>query len=483
MLSLKKSCSIGSSCKSAAVTTCGDAVEKYYNTLYGKELSFVPPSFRQLTFAWAHLITNKSDWELHGVRSNMSSFEWDNAMLPTPYSTPLANGVVTDVANQSYVLSVISALPQDHTFWTPSWFQYPQTAINRYNPRWWNEYYFTWLLENTTITDPCSGVYDNVVTADQLTNPQMEVTNGGGIDPGGSCSYFFYVAKGSGVTITPSKIVVALNKLHAYYWYEWQKVPAGPTREQTAFSSTFAALLPLGLDTLLDAALVNPAGFFQLSTGNINPLLWPKIRPDFPATGLAQYDVNNSTRNLFAMICYLIGMKPFAVGAFAPLPPNLSYSMCNSTQAYRSSTPSTAQAGTPIQPYEYWIQTITNLSVEDNVLDAYVELIIRDAALNVDAVISLSQWNALGGWTAEMPSYFQGSRVANPSVSDTFSCPSPSPPGGATGLRTTFGCKFLPITTWGVLGVQTTDDIQYETNCATFTVNPLFSNTDTSCNQ
>jgi hypothetical protein len=389
---------------------------------------------------------------------------------------------VTDEANDYYVLSVIAALPQDHTFWTPSWFQYPQTAINRYNPRWWNEYYYTFLLENTTFPDPCA-TYDNLLTSAQLKCPQMEVTNGGGIDPGGSCSYFFYLARGSGVTITPTRIVVALNKLHAYYWYEWQKLPAGATRQLLAFQAVFSALEPLGLDAILESALANPAGFFQLSPAVIAPLLWPKIRAHFPTTGLPQYDGSNPQRNLFALMCFLIGMKPFAAGAanFIPPPPNLPYSSCNSTQLYRTSTPSTGSSGAVIEPYEYWVQTITNLSVEDNVLDPYVELIIRDANLNVDAAVSLCQWNALGGWTAEMPSYFQGTRVANPKPADILSCPAPMPPGGSTGLRTTFGCAFNPISTWSVLGVQTEGEGQYATPCAAFTISPLYTNTDTGC--
>jgi hypothetical protein len=62
------------------------------------------------------------------------------------------------------------------------------------------------------------------------------------------------------------------------------------------------------------------------------------------------------------------------------------------------------------------VQTITNLSVQHNVLDAYVELILRDSALNVDAVLSLSQWNALGGWTVAVLSPGPwGLRSARPS--------------------------------------------------------------------
>lgn len=433
-------------------STTTETITDYFAKIY--KSPFSSPSIRDITFVWSHILGNLDNWAKNGLAGEIPEFRWNNQPLPSPtfdFPTPVGASDLV-LYNRKQANNIADTLPRENIIWTPDWFTYPQTAVNRYNPKAWNQFFFNYLGVGPLET--YSNVQDNVT---------FEVSNTGGPAPNGdgTQTFFFYYANGSGIRFTPPKVMFALNKIHAYYVYQCFLQDAAAAAAGTlttvqldaAFAAVFtalndAAVTPALIDQM-ENALTIQSGYFAIPSTStvVDDLLWTPIQTAYPI-GAAGVPGAVIEPKLFATICYSIGMLPFTVTFTAPQP-NILNANCNASNAYAGLLGANV-SNIATNAYEYLVQVATNLTVLNNVLDPFVNQILA-SGLNIDAVANLSQWNALGGFTAEIPSY----------LGDITTGTKPS-------LSTTNGCT-LQEEWWtgegGILGIN-----DYTATCADFTI-------------
>lgn len=506
------------------------ALENYFEMVYGQTPEDAP-DVSDMTFLWAHLIGNLESWAKIGLGSDVTTFRWNNQPLPPPsfpsYSFPNIPPSPGDITLgltqlleywQEQADSIVNVLPRENTIWTPDWFTYPQASVNRYNPRYWNQYYFNFMSQFSQ-TPAYSVIQENVT---------FEVSNTGGPAPNdnsvlpqlGTQTYFFYMAKGSGIKMTVPRVLFAMNKVHAMYINRCRNtvpnsgVPGGPTltqaQLQTILSDMTVELYAKGLMDQILGALMSPDGFWkmpaQLNISQVINFISPggvymppatTPAPPNPVEGGLYNSSTDPVQNapapvralvggvfLWQTLNYLVGrgfdwkpqdwyqggpgVSPYPnmstpptlnswAATASPYPqPNVSIQAnCPATNANPGSADPTNYSRTAKYAWEYVFQVATNLTVVDNILDAYV----NEAMLNQDcqAVCNLSQWNALGGWTVEIPSYF-GSIAG----------------GTAPTLTTSFGCELLPEWWTGNGGILGINSYTEESDCPLMSIAGLF---------
>lgn len=431
-----------------------DTISKYYSIVYKSDLKNVP-SVDDLTFLWAHIIGDLDDWAKNGLAGNASDFRWNNQPLPTPLPFLPFNS-----PNNILNTNIVSTLPRENTIWTPDWYTYPQASINRYNPKWWNQFYFdfmgkyaTNLPENPTANQNARFNYNNI-----QENITFEVSNTGGPAPNGdgTQTFFFYHAVGSGIRMTVDKCLFAMNKIHAYYVYQCALSGATPT---TAFNKVVTDLSGTDLINQMNQALTLKSGYFALPDQTfVDTNLWTPLLKAYPSVG------TDNQQKIHAVVCYNIGLKPYTLSTDFNAPsPNIVNADCVASNAFNGLLPSgfdpldkdyVGTSNVACFSYEYYVQVATNLTVMDNILDTYVNKILdhTENNLGINAVINLAQWNALGGWTAEIPSYY--------GLITTGQKPVFKPANGCT-----FDAKTVSGEGWNILGIN-----NYATSCPCFEI-------------
>jgi len=412
-----------------------------------------PPLLRDMTFLWSHLIGDLDNWAKNGLVGVKPTFRWNNQPLPSPkvpYFTSTTTSLLTnaafsqDLINAEQVDAIIETLPRDNQLWTPDWFTYPQMAINRWNPRAWNQYYYKWNTLNNNVSGTSDGsgglTPDSVkVTKCILTDLSLEGSNTGGPDGGQT---FFYLATGGGMTFKATKAGIAFNKMHAYYMGECYKANGGTdpifggsgatltnANKVLAIGNMLTALSGTPLLAQMEIALTNESGYWSFPSTlespaptppqtsgkyvSLNQLLWGnapttvanQIETDFPYPTSVPGGwpaISTDVSRLFAVICYLIGVKAGQANPSSNLPsPALPNGDCPASNCCPGSV-AAPFSNFATKPYEYLVQVATNLTVVDNILDSYVKQAMVDMG-NLDAMLNLCQWNALGGWTCEIP--------------------------------------------------------------------------------
>jgi len=409
------------------------------------------PYVYDLTFLWAHIIGDLDDWAKNGLAGNASDFRWNNQALPKPLP---AN------TEEENAVNIVSTLPRENTIWTPDWYVYPQASINRYNPKWWNQFYFDFMIkyatnlpENPTANQNARFNYNNI-----QENVTFEVSNTGGPAPNGdgTQTFFFYHAVGSGIRMTVDKCLFAMNKIHAYYVYQCALPGATPT---TAFNKVVSDLSGEDLINQMNQALTLKSGYFALKDqAFVNTNLWDRLLAGYPSVG------TENQQKIHAVVCYNIGLKPYAdIIPFSAPSPNILNADCVASNAFSGLLPSGSDplnddyigiSNVAELAAEYYVQVATNLTVMDNILDTYVNKILdhTENNLGINAVINLAQWNALGGWTGEIPSYY--------GLITTGQKPVFKPANGCT-----FDAKTVSGEGWNILGIN-----NYATSCPYFEI-------------
>lgn len=409
-----------------------EPITNYDNIVYASPTS-TAPNMSERTFIWTHLAGDLDGWAKQGLAGNRDRFRWNNEPLQSPVIPYPVPASINLVYNKALLNNIVSTLPREGIIWTPDWYTYPQGAINRYLPRAWNQFYFnkmaTFATNSSSPSFPGDAAYSNI-----QSNQTFEISNTGGPvnNPGVDdlYTYFFYLATGSGIKMTTNRCLYSLNKLHALYVYHcWllqgSRVENGLALELTdrvqAFINVFNALDATDLINATITSLINPAGYFVLPSTVLTDYLWDPITTDYPDTNFPTIAGGDS--QLFALIAFNIG----AIGGytvsdgayFNPPQPNIINNLCNATNLSQYSIFGINLSNMATKPYEYYAQVVTNLSVDDNILDPFVSTILNNSTLNIDAVVNLSQWNALGGWTCEIPCYY-GSSSAGASPKPTI---------------------------------------------------------------
>lgn len=416
-----------------------DTISKYYSIVYKSDLDSAP-YVDDLTFLWAHIIGDLDDWAKNGLAGNASDFRWNNQALPTPLS---AN------TEEENAVNIVSTLPRENTIWTPDWYVYPQASINRYNPKWWNQFYFDFMKKFRPESDsnPTARFnYNNI-----QENVTFEVSNTGGPAPNGdeTQTFFFYHAVGSGIRMTVDKCLFAMNKIHAYYVYQCALPGATPT---TAFNKVVSDLSGDDLINQMNQALILKSGYFALKDQTfVDKNLWTPLLTAYPSVG------TENQQKIHAVVCYNIGLKPYTPAASFTAPsPNIVNADCVASNAFNGLLPSgtVGTSNVALKAYEYYVQIATNLTVDDNILDTYVNKILDHTKnnLGINAVVNLAQWNALGGWTCEIPSYY--------GLITTGQKPVFKPANGCT-----FDAKTVSGEGWNILGIN-----NYATSCPCFEI-------------
>jgi hypothetical protein len=431
-----------------------DTISKYYSIVYKSDLKNAP-NVCDLTFLWAHIIGDLDDWAKNGLAGDASDFRWNNQSLPTP--------LPVDTQEENAV-NIVSTLPREDTIWTPDWYVYPQTSINRYNPKWWNQFYFDFmkkyainLPENATNNENARFNYNNI-----QENVTFEVSNTGGPAPNGdgTQTFFFYHAVGSGIRITVDKCLFAMNKIHAYYVYQCADPTATPI---TAFNKVIIDLAGTDLINQMNQALTLKSGYFALKDqAFVDDMLWTPLLNAYPSDGI------EIQQKIHAVVCYNIGLKSYTPAASFTAPsPNIFNADCVASNAFNGLLPSGADpmdknyvgtSNVALKAYEYYVQVATNLTVMDNILDTYVNKILdhTENNLGINAVVNLAQWNALGGWTGEIPSYYGLITTGQKPV-----------------FKPTNGCTFDESTVsgegWNILGIN-----NYSTSCPNFQISSKY---------
>ena len=411
-----------------------DSLQRYFDRVYAD--GSAPPALRDVTFLWAHLVGDLDDWAKSGLAGVKTAFRWNNQNLTSPaitYTTVPADTTERAVAERAQVDQIVATFPRPNAIWTPDYFTYPQLAVNRWNPRWWNQFYYEFNTGIGNVTGTGGGAR---ATRCLLTDLELEGSNTFGPDGGQT---FFYLARGSGMRFKAARAGVALNKLHAFYVGECFKVRAAAGAAQPpCFGGAGAELTAAELEQALTAvatALVTPvapattpeyftsairdalyvsSGYFKLpqigvrSESLLNDVFWtPLIAYWNTGTPALPAGVQQTTWNkVWAISRFLIGQPAGVAG----LPqPNLPNGSCNASNCCQGAIPvpglATADQSRPAtQPCEYFAQVATNLTVADNILDTFVARVMGPAPyMNLDAMVNLCQWNALGGWTCEIP--------------------------------------------------------------------------------
>ena len=246
-------------------------------------------------------------------------------------------------------------------------------------------------------------------------------------------------------------------------------VPPGGTGAfpDSAFGGTSPVVSATTFLQSINDALYGPSGYFSLplpatgvrpvSSTNapdanslVNNLLWNPLRYAYIKGSPGALSEPQTT--VWSLVCFLCGLQrdedaitSVNSGVICnPTNSTLNVSNCcdGSLTIPRSSAAS--------QPYQYLAQVATNLTVADNFLDPFVNIVSSGVTnpqsglgggsfMNVSAVLNLSQWNSLGGWTTEIP------------------C---NPPSGSVGvssptITSSNGCTLLPSTDGGVSSTPT----------------------------
>ena len=433
-----------------------DTIREYYSIVYKSENDPEKiPSVDDLTFLWSHIIGDLDNWAKNGLAGVVSDFRWNNQPLPTP---PFFREGVENAYN------IVQTLPRENTIWTPDWFVYPQTSINRYNPKWWNQFYFDFMIkyatnlpENATANDNARFSYNNI-----QEKVELEVSNTGGPAPNGdgTQTFFFYYAMGSGIRMTVDTCLFAMNKIHAYYVYQCLR----NDNLTDAFNKVVDDLLSDSRDLInqMNQALTLKSGYFALENDDLDVALWNPLLEAYPSN-----DGSDDKKKIFAVVCYNIGLMSFDLaGDFAAPSPNILNADCVATNAFSGLLPNitvpvtnkdyVGTSNVALKAYEYYVQVATNLTVMDNILDTYVNKIIDHTKndFDINAVINLSQWNALGGWTGEIPCYYGSITTGQKPVF--------KPANGCTFDESTVSGK---PDAWNILGIN-----NYATSCPNFEI-------------
>ena len=69
---------------------------------------------------------------------------------------------------------------------------------------------------------------------------------------------------------------------------------------------------------------------------------------------------------------------------------------CVASNTYAGLTGAAGVSTIAENAWEYCAQVATNLTVDDNILDDFVSKIMANLVFGVDAVVNVSQWDALG---------------------------------------------------------------------------------------
>lgn len=435
-------------------------ITNYDDIVYSNQTT--PPPVSSRTFIWTHLIGDLDNWAKQGIAGSKETFRWNNEPLSTPNLPWPPTTTYTGAYNSSVVSNIVKTLPSVNTIWTPDWYTYPQGSINRYNSKYWNQYYFN-TMANFAITNAGTATftyspiqYNQTFEVSNLGGPVEGVTVPGLSTQYLAYTYFFYLATGSGIKFTANKCLYSMNKLHAYYIYQcWlQNSTAASAVENgtnvdasdrvAAFDAMVATLFAANLATYMDYSLLLPSGYFVLPDQDyINVNFWIPLVTAYTRNG-ADVSAPTEQDKVWAVCAYLVGMLPFTGAPPNPPQPNILNNVCVATNAYPY--PILGDPGNTVylasKPYEYYVQAATNLSVADNILDPLVSSIMADTNLNVNAVVNLSQWNSLGGWACEIPSYYGSTTIGTD--------PKPA-------LTTTYG-ETLTSTWWtgtgGILGIN-----------------------------
>ena len=142
----------------------------------------------------------------------------ENINAGNPVDKVLTNTFLNTI-NNLILKQFSNILPSVSTLWTPTYFQYPQVAKNVYNPTSFNQYFFDWLTKDNNLRYGFRTKYDNLPNIPIYSNDsryEIEGSNTGGADDSLNL-LFLYLAKGSGVSVTPNNLLVSLNKLHSVY--------------------------------------------------------------------------------------------------------------------------------------------------------------------------------------------------------------------------------------------------------------------------
>ena len=413
-------------------------IQRYYQKVYS---TVAGPDVKDLTFVWMHLAGSLDDWSKCGLAGDRDTFRWANQPLPRPVVPPYGldpAGEYGALFERTSAENIVRTLPRRDVIWTPDWYTYPQASINRFDPRAWNQVYFDFMSQ-FLVPDPSTpdgpGDYQ-IFQADQT----FEVSNTGGPAPNGdgTQTFFFYRATGSGIRMTVPLSMYAMNKMHAVYIGECFKANGGvfPVRGwsqatlRSAFQALYTKLRDFGTDdsniiTQMKDALTLESGYFGLPEDKLDQLLWVPLQQDYPYDRLpptlnlnaaAPFWVEPTCKSLVAIISFSLGMIPYPVSGAQFPPPNISNAECVASNAFSGLLkadpsplpvdPTPGQLGISniaTRPYQYYVQTVTNLTVDDNILDPFVNEAME--LTGTQACANLAQWNALGGWTGEIPSY------------------------------------------------------------------------------
>lgn len=387
-------------------------IEAYYKIVYKSNTNV--PDLKDLTFLWIHISGNLDAWSKNGISGDRSNFRWPNQPLIRP-GVDLKDKDPNVIANE-----IVFSLPKLHQLWTPDWFSYPQSAINRYDPQAWNQRFFDIMNKFTN-----NGSYSNI-----QQNEIFEVSNTGGpaIYSGkyeGYRTFFFYEATGSGIQMKVPRVLYALNKIHAVYVGKCYECNNGilTNISQDKLKKSFKMMYQdlqgkFQNKTLLEQmedALTLKSGYFGLDDISIvDKFLWTPLVDDYPLPSELTLAGSDETfkKRLYAVLMYNIGALPHS-----DFPqPNIANKDCVATNAFKGllSLGNTGVSNIAQHPYEYYVQVATNLTVQNNILDEFVNLTMETT--NCQACVNVVQWNALGGWTTEIPSYYGKDNTAVPSL-------------------------------------------------------------------
>jgi len=368
-------------------------IEEYFKIVYKNHSK---PNINDMTFIWIHLAGNLDHWAQNGVPGRRSSFRCVNQPLRRPLRTS------DDMNSESIIWEIIQTLPPLHVIWTPDWFSYPQAAINRYDPQAWNQRYFDILVDKMDE----NGSYLNI-----QEDQRFEVSNTGG--PAeysgkyeGYRTFFFYQATGSGIQVVLPRVMYAMNKIHAVYIGKCYVANSGLSTQdldentlKAAFLDMFTVLSDVfqgrTLIEQMEDALTLKSGYFGLGdSDDVKKYLWDPIVQAYPVPqdlSLPGVLSSEDKGRLYATLMYNIGASSSSFPQ-----PNIKNADCVASNAFKGllTLPGAVPPATGVSK----IAEHPNLAMED---------------CDCQGIANISQWNALGGWTCEIPSYY-GKAITTP---------------------------------------------------------------------
>ena len=404
-------------------------LERYRKNAYGDEVTASLGDVQSLNFLWAHLMGPTDSWRRLGIENDSQSFAYEFSRR-----RPAGKNFM------EFLEAFLQALPARNSLWTPAYYVWPQLAINRYAPSFFNAYYEEFMLERVYNKAQVYEKNDFDLKDWKEEYQLFQGSNSGDIDRE---TLFLYSATGSGMGVKLPKTLVSLNKMQAIYaeLYRQAKMENSTDPGAQAFQDTIneydlisefhPGSLPFYF--LVEGVRATLAQSpFDLTDEQIERQLWSQLDVYYALNSIPDQNRKRFIQLLAVNVCVPPWGTTFQNAIYPQPYPRYPKSDPNFDPSDPTPGFAFAKFSEPVTEfYQIAAYVATNVTSEYNEADVPVSWLLKNgkfynlrgiaAAQTPPAasklkpiytgVLSLCQWNASAGFAAECPVGVSGTEV------------------------------------------------------------------------